>query len=106
MKKTLLSMLLLLVLVLAACGKPNLEGTWKGEDEYGIATTITFHDDGTAIMKDELMEDEIEYSLNEEADELTLTYEGVDAKVGFEQKSKDEIVLTNDSDETITLTKQ
>ncbi|MFP7492880.1 hypothetical protein SFC66_03750 [Terribacillus saccharophilus] len=106
MKKTLLGMLLLLVIVLAACGKPNLEGTWENEDEYGIVTSITFHDDGTAVMKDDFMEEEIEYSFNDDGDQLTLSYEGENMTTGFEQKSKDEIVLTNSDDDTLTFKKQ
>ncbi|MFP7492882.1 hypothetical protein SFC66_03760 [Terribacillus saccharophilus] len=107
MKKTLLGMLLLIVVVLAACGKPNLEGTWKAEDDYGDSITFMFHDDGTATMKDDIEgEMEFEYSLNSDADELTLTYEGEDAKMGFEQKSDDVIKLTNEDDDTITFTKE
>jgi uncharacterized lipoprotein YehR (DUF1307 family) len=110
MKKVLICMLLLMVIILAACGKPNIEGKWKGEDSYGDSLTFIFSDDGTATVADEYAgEMNMEYSINDEGDELTLTYEGEGATLGFEQKSKDVIRITNpedEDDEPITLTKQ
>jgi hypothetical protein len=110
MKKVLIGMLLLMVIVLAACGKPNIEGTWKGEDSYGDSLTFMFFDDGTATVADDMEgEMDMEYSINDEGDELTLTFEGEGATLGFEQKSKDVIRLTNPEDaddDPITLTKQ
>ncbi|QXE01446.1 hypothetical protein [Terribacillus sp. DMT04] len=110
MKKTLIGMLLLMVIILAACGKPNIEGTWKGGDSYGDSLTFMFSDDGTATLVDEYAGDmKMEYSINDEGNELTLTYEGESAVLGFEQKSKDVIRITNpvdEDDEPITLTKQ
>ncbi|SNZ03399.1 hypothetical protein SAMN05421503_0352 [Terribacillus aidingensis] len=110
MKRTLMGMLLLIVIVLAACGKPNIEGTWKGEDPYGDAITFMFFDDGTATVIDNYDDEmNMEYSINDEGNELTLTYQGEGASLGFEQKSKDVIRLTNPEDaddDPITLTKQ
>jgi hypothetical protein len=113
MKKVLLGLLLFGVLLLAACGKTSLDGTWKGEEKSGKVMWVTFQEDGkTATMKltegdEEISKYDAGYSINDAGDQLTFIYGEDDEVVCTLEQDGDTMKISDENgDGTTTYIKQ
>jgi uncharacterized protein (TIGR03066 family) len=104
---TIVAMAAALVLSLAACtGTATIEGKWL-EEEADV--TYTF-EDGTMTISEETIEGEpFEVSADYEVDgdTLTVTFEGAESEsVEITTLTEEELTLTADDGESITLSRQ